>query len=248
MKIGLQMYTLREKMTDEASTREAIRKVKATGYEVIQLAGNLTDMAAVGRIALEEGLPPVSFMASLDRYTADIEETFRICKELGVTDLGFSSGFTTPAEAEALIAGVNPFAAQAAAEGITFSYHNHSNELIRPDGKTPLLAMLLAGFSADVYFTPDTYWLQHGGADVRQWLSILGPRTRVLHVKDMMRTPNGPTYAEIGQGNLWWEEILPLAESMNIPYCVVEQDVCLRDPFESIQISYDYLYEKLHKA
>ena len=70
MKIGLQMYTLREKMTDEASTREAIRKVKATGYEVIQLAGNLTDMAAAGRIALEEGLPPVSFMASLDRYTA----------------------------------------------------------------------------------------------------------------------------------------------------------------------------------
>lgn len=241
MKIGLQMYTLREKMTDPASIRATMRRVKAIGYETVQLAGSLDSMAEAGRIALEEGLEVISFMGGLPTYAEDPAKTFRICKELGVTDIGISSGIATVEEAQALIADVNAFAALAAAEGITFSYHNHSNELIRPDGKTPLLAMLAEGFSENVCFTPDTYWLQHGGADVRQWLSILGPRTKVLHVKDMVRIADGPTYAEIGQGNLWWEGILPLAKSLDIPYCVVEQDICRRDPFESIQLSFDYL-------
>ena len=241
MKIGLQMYTLRAKMTDPAAIRDACRKVKTIGYEVVQMAGSLDSMEAAGRIALEEGLEVISFMGSLPTYAEDPAKTFRICKELGVTDIGISSGIATVEEARALIADVNAFAALAAAEGITFSYHNHSNELIRPDGITPLLAMLAEGFSENVRFTPDTYWLQHGGADVRQWLSILGPRTRVLHVKDMVRIAEGPVFAEIGQGNLWWEGILPLAESLKIPYCVVEQDTCRRDPFESIQLSFDYL-------
>ena len=235
------MYTLRSEMTDPASTREAFRRVKEIGYEVVQLAGDLASMEAAGKIALEEGLEVVSLMSNLNAYAADPAETFRICKELGISDVGISSGIATPEEAETLIQAANAFAAKAAAEQITLSYHNHSNELIRPDGKTPLLAILAEKLDPAVCFTPDTYWLQHGGADVRQWLSILGPRTKVLHVKDMMRAPEGPVFAEIGQGNLWWEEILPLASALKIPWCVVEQDICRRDPFESIRISYEYL-------
>ena len=246
MKIGLQMYTLRKVMETEEQMAVTLARVKEIGYECVQLAGTLEQMERVGLAAKNAGLPAVSLMATLEEYMRNEAETFRIAKLLGATDLGISSAHKTMEETLELIRQANSFAQRAKAHGLTFSYHNHSNELIRMAGEKTGLDLLLEGLHEDVRFTPDTYWLQHGGADVRLWLTKLSSRTKILHLKDMKRTAEGVTFAEIGEGNLWWDGILPLALSMGIEYYVVEQDKCDGDPLESIEISYRYLRRKLN--
>jgi len=44
--------------------------------------------------------------------------------------------------------------------------------------------------------------------------------------------------AEVGEGNLDWEEIIKASEEAGVEWYLVEQDVCRRDPFESLAISF----------
>jgi hypothetical protein len=48
--------------------------------------------------------------------------------------------------------------------------------------------------------------------------------------------------AEVGEGNLNWETILKACETAEVEWYAVEQDICQRDPFESLAISYNNLH------
>ena len=52
------------------------------------------------------------------------------------------------------------------------------------------------------------------------------------------------TYAEVGQGNLDWDEIIAAAKDSSTEFALVEQDKCDGNPFDSLKISYDFLIEK----
>ena len=43
------------------------------------------------------------------------------------------------------------------------------------------------------------------------------------------------------EGNLNWPAILKACQDLGIKYYIVEQDICQRDPFESLKISYENL-------
>ena len=62
--------------------------------------------------------------------------------------------------------------------------------------------------------------------------------------KDLKIADNQPHFAEIGQGNLEWDEIISACEEAGVEYALVEQDSCDGDPFDSLKISYDFLKEK----
>jgi sugar phosphate isomerase/epimerase len=47
--------------------------------------------------------------------------------------------------------------------------------------------------------------------------------------------------AEIGEGNLNWPAILQACRDASVEWYAIEQDICRRDPFESLKISYDNL-------
>jgi sugar phosphate isomerase/epimerase len=64
---------------------------------------------------------------------------------------------------------------------------------------------------------------------------------QVVHLKDMAIVENNQVFAEIGEGNLNWPAILQACRDSGVEWYVVEQDTCLRDPFESLAISYSYL-------
>jgi len=66
-----------------------------------------------------------------------------------------------------------------------------------------------------------------------------------LHFKDLKVVGHmKQTYAEVGQGNLEWDEIIAASEASSAEFVLVEQDICDGDPFESLKISYGYLKEK----
>ncbi len=51
-------------------------------------------------------------------------------------------------------------------------------------------------------------------------------------------------YAEVGQGNLDWDEIIAASKECSAKFALVEQDNCDGDPFESLKTSYNFLKEK----
>ncbi len=87
----------------------------------------------------------------------------------------------------------------------------------------------------------DIYWVQHGGSDPAAWIEKVSQRMPVVHLKDMVILDNTQTMAEVGEGNLNWKRILSACKQADVEWYAVEQDVCQRDPFESLKISYDNL-------
>lgn len=104
------------------------------------------------------------------------------------------------------------------------------------------MSILEEGFDRNlVRLMPDTYWLQHGGVDVRHFLEQAEGRVNILHLKDMKRTVDGQAFAEIGRGNIHFEGILEVAKKIGIEHFIVEQDRCDGNPLDSARISCEYV-------
>ena len=63
-------------------------------------------------------------------------------------------------------------------------------------------------------------------------------RMPVIHLKDMVMRGREQLMAEIGEGNLNWPAILDACREANVEWLAIEQDICQRDPFESLEISF----------
>ena len=136
------------------------------------------------------------------------------------------------------------FAAEASAAarplidaGLTFSYHNHSFELERFDGRTGLDILREESDPAVFSFEVDTYWIQHGGGNPVSWLDKLGDRMCIVHLKDLSMDGSKQCFAEVGEGNLEWGPILAACKRAQIEWYLIEQDTCPGDPFESLGLS-----------
>jgi sugar phosphate isomerase/epimerase len=125
--------------------------------------------------------------------------------------------------------------------GLTFSYHNHSFEFERFGGRTGLAIIYEESDPRYLQAELDTYWVQHGGADPILWINKLAQRMPVIHLKDMAIIDNQQAMAEVGEGNLNWPGILAACQEIGVEWYAVEQDICRRDPFESLKISYENL-------
>ena len=245
--LGLQLYTVRNIIKDESSAVAVIGEVKKMGYECVQVAGDMDTIALTINASKKAGIAVIGILSSMKDCEEQSETMFSLARSCGATDIGISSTIKTEAEAYDLVTRVNAFAQKAKENGFTFSYHNHSNEFIRGESGKVLMQILLEGFDTSlVYFMPDTYWLQHGGMDVRDFLEKLAGRVKILHLKDMKRTLQGTTtYAELGVGNINFPGIIPVAKRIGTLHFIVEQDICDVDPLISARISREYLKDLL---
>jgi sugar phosphate isomerase/epimerase len=67
-------------------------------------------------------------------------------------------------------------------------------------------------------------------------------RIPAIHFKDMAITSERTQYmAEVGEGNLNWPGIIEAGNRAGARWFIVEQDICYRDPFESLEISLRHL-------
>ena len=240
--LGLQTYTVRDKIQDRESAFSLMRAIKDIGYECVQLAGNAVTLKNCMDACKSAGLKVVGILSS----AAFLNESFDFVVELAdgarPFDIGISSGIKTEDEAKELVSTANELARRFCKLGFTFSYHNHSNEFINPANNGTLMDILIAGFDQEyVTLMPDTYWLQHGGVDVRAFLEGLSGRVNILHLKDMKRGSDGPTFAPLGEGNMNFPGILSVARAIGATNYIVEQDTCEGDSLECARQSYNYL-------
>lgn len=250
---GLQIYSVRDKMTDSVSIRSTFKALREMGYSSIQTAGTpAIPYEEYAALAAEAGLKIIGTHEDFDTMVHDFDRALEIHRILGATYMGKGSFKAEPmndtAAWEHFIEQANAVGKKCAEHGMKFTYHNHSHEFIKlPDGR--IIMELLAEKLDPRYtsFVLDTYWVQHGGGDVRAWIEKLSGRIDILHLKDMKRTAHfdekrgHQMFAEIGQGNLDWERILETAQKSGVKHYIVEQDTCDGDSLDSVRMSAEYL-------
>lgn len=242
-KIAAQLYTLREYTKTPEDIKVTMHKVSQLGYKAVQLSAlGPIDPVKLKEIVDEEGLYICATHDSFERLrdkTQDVIEEHKLwnCKYVGVGSMPAEyrkegkDGFKRFAQEASEVA------RRFAEAGLVFVYHNHSFEFQKFDGKTGL-EILYEESDPQVFFSEiDTYWVQHGGGDPADWIRRLKGRAPVIHFKDMVMGKDGQMMAEVGEGNLNWPAIIKACDYAGVEWFIVEQDICQRDPFESLGIS-----------
>ena len=127
------------------------------------------------------------------------------------------------------------------ARDMTLGYHNHWWEFSSGiDGETAH-ARLFGLLDPTVFAEIDTYWTKVGGADPAAVVAELGPRARMLHVKDGPADDEKAPMTAVGEGVMDFRAIT--GASADVEWHVVELDRCATDMFEAVEKSYAYLVE-----
>ncbi len=244
-----QLYTVREYCQDLEGVKESLAKVAEIGYTAVQVSG-FGDVSPqdVADICKENGLTIASSHMSWERFLTDLdgiieEHQLWDCKHPAIG--GIFRGYEGAEGVNQFLSELAPVAERLAEVGMDFSYHNHNHEFAKWDGKTWFEMLVEQSDPAHLKLEIDTYWVQAGGADPAYWIRRCAGRQPLLHLKDMIVTPQREQrFAEIGEGNLNWGAILEAAEEAGVEWYCVEQDQSYeRDPFDSLAISYRNLNE-----
>lgn len=244
--IAAQLYTLRDFCKDEEGLRQSLQKVKEIGYEAVQVSGiGPISPEAVKRIADEAGLRICATHVSFQALTEDFEATVNQhklwnCQYVGLGGLPMEYRSSAAGYSE-FVKRANEFSGRLSEHGLQFIYHNHHFEFTKFDGKTGMDILLEESDAGTVGFELDMYWVQAGGASPVEMVHRVDGRMAVVHLKDMAIVDNNQVFAEIGEGNMNFKAIIEACRQIGVEWYVVEQDVCLRDPFESLAISFNYL-------
>ena len=253
MKVGVQMYTLRDYCKDLQSFSETLKRISEMGFSTVQVSGTCAYEAEWLRDRLKEnGLTCDLTHYNYDRIVGDTEaviaehKTFG-CKYIGVGSLpGIFSGEKDkiPQYCADFVAKAKPAAKKIAESGCYFMYHNHAAEYENSiDGKN-CMEYLSDNFGSDeMGFTLDTYWVKCGGYDPVEWFKKLSGRIPCVHYKDLVTMPDGTKrFAPVGSGELDFDAIIKTSLDLGVEFAFVEQDNCYgEDPFMCLKKSYDYL-------
>lgn len=244
--VAAQLYTLREFTKTPQDIRNTMKRVRQMGYEAVQVSGmGAIDPDELKGIVDEYGLKICITHTPYDRIINDFDNVVREHKLWKCDYVGLGM---IPKEFERSMKGYKTFAHSMSEiakrfneAGLKFAYHNHNFEFEKYDGITGM-DILFNESDPEVFgFEIDTYWVQAGGADPVEWIYKVKGRMGVVHLKDMAIINREQVYAEIGEGNLNWKTIIKACEETGVEWYAIEQDECRRDPFESLNMSLDYL-------
>jgi sugar phosphate isomerase/epimerase len=245
MKIGAQLYTVRQYAQTEGDLKETVAKIAAIGYGCVQISGiGPIPAQAVADICAAQGLDIVLTHTAPHRIKDETEAVIAEHKLMGASYIGIGSlpGYYADgtADYQKFIKEYLPAAKAIKEAGLTFMYHNHDFEFEKRDGNL-IIEHLAEGFPPGTMgFTLDTYWVQAGGGSPSAWLRKLAGRVNVIHLKDMAWRGGKPYMCEIMEGNLDWAEIYKAGTQAGVQYAMVEQDDCHgEDPFTCLKTSFD---------
>ncbi len=210
MKTYVQQIMLGSVTSTEAQARETLRKIKAAGYDGLELNSfmihpsgllvrALTKAAGMpagrgGRLdwhALlrEADLGVVSLHTDLGSLERDAATVAAEAKSFG-TDRVVITGmyrfdYADEKAVHELAARLNKAGESLQKEGVALLYHNHNIELLPLGNGKRAYDLLIDGTDpAFVNFEFDSYWFADGGADAKAWMHRLGSRMKLWHVTD----------------------------------------------------------------
>lgn len=249
-KLGAQFYTIRDFCQTLDGFEESCRKISEIGYKYVQLSG-------IGNFSADEikpildkyGLKTVCTHRTQDNYLEKLESEIEFHKTLGcdIAGIGSMPGFNVKQETiDNFGANFKLVVERLAEEGMVFAYHNHAFEFEKVDGKFAFELICDKVAANNFKLILDVYWLAYAGINPAKFIRKYSDKIACIHFKDLKIIDNAPAYAEIGQGNIDWDEVILACKESSVENILVEQDKFWidDDPFKSLEISYNYLKEK----
>lgn len=195
---------------NESAAREALSRVRAAGYDAVELnrfmihpsgpfVRLLTRMAGMpvgsgGRLdwfllVKDSGLDVVSLhtdLGSLEREPdAVVGDAMRFGTSRVVVTGMYRFDYGDEKSVLSLAGRLNEAGGRMKAAGLRLLYHNHNAELLRVREGMTAFALLLAETDPSlVGIEFDSYWFAEAGADPAAWMKKLGRRMELWHVTD----------------------------------------------------------------
>ena len=246
MKIGAQLFTIRDFTQNTADFATSMKKIADIGYQYVQISGISGDIPIkeVADICASNGLEIVVTHTNPIKIRDEIETVIEDHRIMGAKYVGIGA---MPGEYERNIEGVKKFindyttAVNALEKAdMMFMYHNHDFEFEKYGIK--LMIEHLKDDFPRIGFILDTYWVQAAGGDPAEWLTKFSGRIPVIHFKDMSWAKGSRRMAEVMEGNMNWSRIFDACPPAGVEYAMVEQDDCNGvDPFEALSTSFNNL-------
>jgi sugar phosphate isomerase/epimerase len=240
-KIGFQLYTVRNEIEkDITSTLSKVAEVGFAGVETAFWPQHITVKAAAKALKAV-GLSVCSAHCELpvgDKKSEmlAIAESFE-CSKMIWHGWPEDERYKTAEGIKQLAELYNESNLFAKSNGLQFCLHNHWWEFELVNGAYPY-RVFHELLDPDVFLEIDTYWVQTTGLDPASVIAELGPRVRLLHLKDGPAVHGGPMTA-LGQGVLDFPRIL---NATHHPVdLVIELDECTSDIFQAVDLSLRYL-------
>ncbi len=247
MKIGAQLYTLRDFCRTTDDLAETLKKVADIGYTTVQISGTCRyEPDWMADRLIENGLSCVLTHTDFERMQQEPEQVAAEhlkmnCHYIGI---GGYNGLRTKADLDTVVNAAHKLSKVFAPAGCLFMYHNHYEEMNADErGITRLLALAERTAPEELGITLDTYWLHRGGGDLTDYITALKGRIPCIHLKDMRVAGSDIRMAAVGDGSLPFKKLLPLMEEAGCRYALVEQDDCYGEsPFDCLTRSYAWLH------
>jgi len=207
---AVQQIMLGSVIKSEADAKEVLGKIKAAGYDGIELNGfmirptpflvrMLTKFAGmpVGKggnydwtlLVNEAGLSVVSVHEDLGTIKREPETVVAEAKSFGtkyvvVTGM-YRFDYSDEAAVNQVADDLNEAGKRLLEDGICLLYHNHNCELRKVSKDKTAYDLLIEKTNPEyVNFEFDSYWFAEAGADSLQWMKRLGDRLKLYHIND----------------------------------------------------------------
>jgi len=247
MKIGAQLYTVRDAFQTIEDFDTTMQKVAEIGYAGIQYSPwRDFDVQKVRDIADKYGLEIIVTHYSPQKLLTNPQEAMEAHKILGVNKIGIGSlpdeYRVSKASIMQFIEEYRPVVETLSENGFKFMYHNHEFEFEKFEGKLMLDYLLDAFPPEQMGVILDLFWVQAGGADPAEWILKLKGRVENIHFKDYAIVDKKRTTYEVMEGNMNWGSIFEACKQAGVEWAFVEQDDSNgKDPFDCLKKSFDNL-------
>jgi len=125
--------------------------------------------------------------------------------------------------------------------GFVLTYHNHHHEFLNMFDGVRAIKILVEN-TKELKFQVDVCWAKFGGVEPETFISHLGKRCAILHMKDLRNTTEIGDFIEVGDGIVDFPAVIAAAKAAGVEWFIVEQDKpYLLSPMDSIERSYKNL-------
>ena len=220
---AVQQFMLGTVMGTEAQAADTMAKMRAAGYDGIELCGFMLHPSAlmvrlltraagmpVGRggklpwprLVKDSGLKVVSVHQDLGSVERDSAAVAKEALGFGTDRVVITGMYRFPYGEEAavreLAARLNKAGAALKQEDVSLLYHNHNCEFLRvAPGRTGYDLLLAETDPEYVNFEFDSYWCADCGADPLSVMDALGTRMKLWHINDRGTRQAGPCMTPI---------------------------------------------------
>ncbi len=247
MKLGAQLFSLRENCDTPERLKETLKKVKKMGYDIAQASAICEIDPTLFKSYIDEiNIPIGCTHRPLNEIVNETEKCINFHKIIGCNVVGLGA---MPEEYrksyEDLLRfrdEIYPAIKKLNEAGLTFAYHNHAFDFDQV-GDTTIMEFFINEMP-EVNFILDVYWVKYAGKSIEDYIRRLTKLGRLnhIHFKDMKEEPNGAICA-CGDGIIDFNYLSRLCRECGIENIYVEQDNApsFPDAFAEIEKSYIHL-------